>query len=132
MATKNKKANNKDEPKRIGIIEAITAPLGFFVLALLIVESFLATVLATILDSLNNRLYAADLANKSELRSLVRCSSERFLVPPPKMACPRETVPKDVDYYGMPGLRLVIGPKMWRDRRAQARKANGGRSTARG
>lgn len=27
------------------IIEAITAPLGFFVLALLIVESFLATVL---------------------------------------------------------------------------------------
>lgn len=45
MATKNKKVNNKDEPKRIGIIEAITAPLGFFVLALLIVESFLATVL---------------------------------------------------------------------------------------
>jgi hypothetical protein len=31
--------------KRNQIIEAITAPLGFFVLALLIVESFLATVL---------------------------------------------------------------------------------------
>lgn len=31
--------------KRNKIIEAITAPLGFFVLALLIVESFLATVL---------------------------------------------------------------------------------------
>ena len=30
---------------RIKIIEAITAPLGFFVLALLIVECFLATVL---------------------------------------------------------------------------------------
>lgn len=33
------------ESKRNEIIEAITAPLGFFVLALLIVESFLATVL---------------------------------------------------------------------------------------
>lgn len=30
---------------RIKIIEAIAAPLGFFVLALLIVESFLAIVL---------------------------------------------------------------------------------------
>jgi len=29
----------------VKIVEAITAPLGFFVLALLIVESFLATVL---------------------------------------------------------------------------------------
>ena len=31
--------------KKSQLIEAITAPLGFFVLALLIVESFLATVL---------------------------------------------------------------------------------------
>lgn len=45
MAIKSRKANNKDETKRVGLIEAITAPLGFFVLALLIVESFLATVL---------------------------------------------------------------------------------------
>ncbi len=34
-----------EEPKRNQIIEAITAPLGFFVLALLIVEAFLATIL---------------------------------------------------------------------------------------
>jgi protein-S-isoprenylcysteine O-methyltransferase Ste14 len=32
-------------PARYKIIEAITAPLGFFVLALLIVEAFLASVL---------------------------------------------------------------------------------------
>ena len=32
-------------PARVKIIEAITAPLGFYVLALLIVESFLAIVL---------------------------------------------------------------------------------------
>lgn len=35
----------KKDEKRNQIIEAITAPLGFFVLALLIVEAFLATVL---------------------------------------------------------------------------------------
>lgn len=34
----------KPEP-RVTIIEAVTAPLGFFVLALLIIESFLAIVL---------------------------------------------------------------------------------------
>ena len=42
------KAPQKIEPKmtaRLKIVEAITTPLGFFVLALLIVESFLATVL---------------------------------------------------------------------------------------
>lgn len=33
------------EVKRNQILEAITAPLGFFVLALLIVEAFLATIL---------------------------------------------------------------------------------------
>mgnify|MGYP001619026589 CR=1 FL=1 len=33
------------ETKRNQILEAITAPLGFFVLALLIVEAFLATIL---------------------------------------------------------------------------------------
>lgn len=33
------------ERKRNQILEAITAPLGFFVLALLIVEAFLATIL---------------------------------------------------------------------------------------
>lgn len=39
--------------KRSQILEAITAPLGFFVLALLIVEAFLATILigATLQDS---------------------------------------------------------------------------------
>lgn len=31
--------------QRVTVLEAITAPLGFFVLALLIVEAFLATVL---------------------------------------------------------------------------------------
>lgn len=34
-----------EESAKAKIIEAITAPLGFFVLALLIVEAFLATVL---------------------------------------------------------------------------------------
>lgn len=33
------------ESPRVTVLEAITAPLGFFVLALLIVETFLATVL---------------------------------------------------------------------------------------
>lgn len=42
--------HNKPKPpantaSRMGIIEAITTPLGFFVLALLIVESFLSSVL---------------------------------------------------------------------------------------
>ena len=36
---------NARTEKRVTIIEAITAPLGFFVLALLIVETFLAAVL---------------------------------------------------------------------------------------
>ena len=35
----------EDIPARLRLIEAITTPLGFFVLALLIVETFLATVL---------------------------------------------------------------------------------------
>jgi hypothetical protein len=44
-------AKKKDEhsassgPPRTGILDTITAPLGFFVLALLIVETFLANVL---------------------------------------------------------------------------------------
>lgn len=40
-----KKKEEIKEPPRTRIIEAITAPLGFFVLALLIVETFLGTVL---------------------------------------------------------------------------------------
>lgn len=36
--------SSSEEP-RTGLIRSITAPLGFFVLALLIVEAFLATVL---------------------------------------------------------------------------------------
>jgi|SRR3989344_42246 uncharacterized membrane protein required for colicin V production len=36
---------SESESSKNQIIEAITAPLGFFVLALLIVEAFLATVL---------------------------------------------------------------------------------------
>jgi hypothetical protein len=35
----------EENTKRHQLLEAITAPLGFFVLALLIVEAFLATVL---------------------------------------------------------------------------------------
>lgn len=45
MAATKGKINSKDESKRNSLVEAINAPLGFFVLALLIVESFLATVL---------------------------------------------------------------------------------------
>jgi hypothetical protein len=37
---------SSQELSRNQIIEVVTAPLGFFVLALLIVEAFLATVLA--------------------------------------------------------------------------------------
>jgi hypothetical protein len=51
-----KEMGDKDS-KRNEIIEAITAPLGFFVLALLIVESFLATVLiGTTLEN-SDKLY---------------------------------------------------------------------------
>jgi hypothetical protein len=41
---------------KIKLIEAITTPLGFFVLALLIVESFLAIVLTTQDVSCNDRM----------------------------------------------------------------------------
>src|SRR6266849_438892 len=37
--------NSASNESRVGIIAAITAPLGFFALALLIVEAFLGTVL---------------------------------------------------------------------------------------
>lgn len=42
---KTLKKKDSDGKYRIGILKAITAPLGFFVLALLIVEVFLGTVL---------------------------------------------------------------------------------------
>lgn len=44
MATQKTKANDKNQ-NRVGVVEAITTPLGFFVLALLIVETFLGNVL---------------------------------------------------------------------------------------
>ncbi len=40
-----KKREEAKGPPRTGLLEAITAPLGFFVLALLIVETFLGAVL---------------------------------------------------------------------------------------
>ena len=43
--SKQRKSNSSQGPARAKLIEAINAPLGFFVLALLIVEAFLATVL---------------------------------------------------------------------------------------
>lgn len=43
--SKSSHTANGSTPARIKLIEAVTTPLGFFVLALLIVEAFLATVL---------------------------------------------------------------------------------------
>jgi len=43
---KRKKKNKSGGKSRVSALKAITAPLGFFVLALLIVEGFLAAVLA--------------------------------------------------------------------------------------
>jgi hypothetical protein len=42
---RNAKRRNDGNQPRTTVLEAITAPLGFFVLALLIVETFLATIL---------------------------------------------------------------------------------------